>query len=164
MPIIALVLAVVLAPAVTWAVSTIFIIPQMRAAITAEDDGSGHTEAKKEKKESGGHGGGEEGGDALESNSYKFEALVVNLAGTMGTRYLRVSFIVQGEDDLHDEFATNEIPLRDAALNVLSSLSLADLEEVGARNFIRERLVRSFNETLGASVANQIYFLDFVVQ
>jgi len=49
-------------------------------------------------------------------------------------------------------------------LNVLSSLSLADLEEVGAKNIIREKLINSYNQALGKKTADQVYFTDFVVQ
>ena len=48
--------------------------------------------------------------------------------------------------------------------SLLSSLTLADLEEVGAKNLIRERLVASYNQALGRKVAEQVYFSDFVVQ
>jgi flagellar FliL protein len=47
---------------------------------------------------------------------------------------------------------------------VLSALSLADLEEAGAKNLIREKLVTSYNEALGHKLAEQVYFSDFVVQ
>jgi flagellar FliL protein len=47
---------------------------------------------------------------------------------------------------------------------VLSSLSLADLEEAGAKNIIREKLILAYNQALGRKVAEQIYFTDFVVQ
>lgn len=162
LPIIALVLAVVLAPAVTWAVSTFVILPQMRAAIAGED---GSTASATDAKKASTPAGGEVLSGIDGANSFRFEGVVVNLAGTMGTRYLRTTFIVTGSrTDVNAIFTNQQMQMRDAALNVLASLSLADLEEVGARNFIRERLVRSFNQSLGQTVAEQIYFLDFVVQ
>ena len=54
--------------------------------------------------------------------------------------------------------------LTDVTLNVLSSLTLADLEEPGAKNVIREKLVAAYNQALGRKVAEQVYFSDFVVQ
>jgi flagellar FliL protein len=47
---------------------------------------------------------------------------------------------------------------------VLSSLTLADLEEPGSKNVLREKLVAAYNQTLGRKVADQVYFSDFVVQ
>ena len=61
-------------------------------------------------------------------------------------------------------FETQKAKLTDITLNVLSSLSLADLEEPGAKNVLREKLVLTYNQALGKKVAEQVYFSDFVVQ
>ena len=42
--------------------------------------------------------------------------------------------------------------------------TLADTEEAGAKNIIREKLVNAYNQALGHKVVEQIYFSDFVVQ
>ena len=89
----------------------------------------------------------------------------MNLAGTMGTRYLKTSFLVTGTDTgLRGAFESNKAKLIDVTLNVLSSLSLPDLEEAGAKNVIREKLVIAYNQALGKRMAEQVYFSDFVVQ
>jgi len=91
--------------------------------------------------------------------------VIVNLSGTMGTRYLKASFLVTGSDPkLNDTFIGNKAKLIDITINVLSSLSLADTEEAGAKNIIREKLVNAYNQALGRKVAEQIYFSDFVIQ
>ena len=91
--------------------------------------------------------------------------MIVNLSGTMGTRYLKTTFKVVGKDNtLRATFESNKDKLLDVTLNVLSSLSLADLEEVGAKNIIREKLINSYNQALGKKTADQVYFTDFVVQ
>jgi flagellar FliL protein len=93
------------------------------------------------------------------------ENIVVNLAGTMGTRYLKTTFMITGADKgLRSTFESKKAQLVDISLNVLSSLSLADLEEAGAKNIIREKLIIAYNQALGRRVAEQIYFADFVVQ
>ncbi|HEY9153890.1 MAG TPA: flagellar basal body-associated FliL family protein, partial [Opitutaceae bacterium] len=58
----------------------------------------------------------------------------------------------------------NKPKLLDVTLNVLSSLSLTDLEEAGAKNLIREKLIAAYNQSLGKKTAEQVYFSDFVVQ
>lgn len=89
----------------------------------------------------------------------------MNLAGTMGTRYLKTTFLVTGADPaLVSTFESNRPALVDVTINVLSSLSLSDLEEAGSKNLIREKLVQSYNQALGRKVAEQIFFSDFVVQ
>lgn len=172
---VALILAVIASPVLTWAVSQFVLLPSLRSAIEADPDaaeeastghgesGGGHGESSE--GHGGGHGEGAEEANKAHGGGYRFENLVVNLAGTMGTRYLKTSFVVSGKDpSLYNIFVTQKIPLTDEALDVLSSLSLADLEEVGARDFIRERLMRAFNRRIGRPVAEEIFFIDFVVQ
>ncbi len=148
--------AVLLAPACTWAVGQFVLIPQLQKKLAAAP-----TEAHAEAGEPGGHG--EKGKDG--GATFEFQNVVVNLAGTMGTRYLKTSFLVTGaEPDIKSVFDENKPRLTDVTLNVLSSLSLADLEEPGAKNVLREKLVAAYNQALGRKVAEQVYFSDFVVQ
>ena len=179
------ILAIIVAPAASFAVAQFVLLPKLQAKIaeTASAEGGaaeGHgaaaekekaakkepkKEAKKEGKKEGGHGGKEEGGGGG-GDSYEFNNVVVNLAGTMGTRYLKTSFIVTGAkpDTIRDAFDENKARLTDVTLGVLSSLTLADLEEPGAKNVLREKLVSAYNQALGSRVADQVYFSDFVIQ
>lgn len=152
---------VVLAPVCTWAVCQFVLIPQLQAQLSAT---SATAEASSAGEHSGGHGAhGEEAKDA--APNYEFQNVVVNLAGTMGTRYLKTSFLVTGaEPNIKSLFEANKPRLTDVTLNVLSSLSLSDLEEPGAKNVLREKLVAAYNQALGKKVAEQVYFSDFVVQ
>ena len=58
----------------------------------------------------------------------------------------------------------NTISTEDAPTDCTISLSLSDLEEPGAKNIIREKLVNSYNQALGQRVADQVFFSEFVVQ
>jgi len=99
------------------------------------------------------------------ANSYDFTNVVVNLSGSMGTRYLKTTFTVSGGDAvLKQLFDSNKARLTDVTLNVLSSLSLADLEEPGSKNIIRDKLVAAYNQALGRRVVEQVYFSDFLIQ
>ena len=170
MPLIALIASLVLAPALTFGVAKFVLIPAIKAELSpagehGEDGADEHGEAAAENE--GGHGGGhgKEGEPAGDAKSYAFENMVVNLAGTMGTRYLKCSFIVTGRDSgLRSAFDARKVQLTDVTLNVLSSLSLVELEEAGAKNLLRERLVNSYNQALGKALAEQVYFSDFVIQ
>jgi flagellar FliL protein len=167
------VLAVVAAPATCWAVAEFVLLPRLQqklaaahagelpAAATAEKAAEkGHGEKKK------GHGGKEEGEGGAGGDTYEFSNVVVNLSGTMGTRYLKTSFVITGvkPDTIKAAFEDNKAKLTDVTLGVLSSLSLSDLEEPGAKNVLREKLVTAYNQALGSRVADQVYFSDFVVQ
>jgi Flagellar basal body-associated protein len=148
-----------LAPVCTWAVAQFVLIPQLQeklAGATAE----AHAESAGAPGD--GHGANAKAAGAA---TFEFQNVVVNLAGTMGTRYLKTSFLVTGaEPDIKSVFEQNRPRLTDVTLNVLSSLSLADLEEPGAKNVLREKLVAAYNQALGRKVAEQVYFSDFVVQ
>ena len=169
------IVAVLLAPAATFAVAEFVLLPRLQAKLgAAPAEGHAKSEAaaeeelaaeeeKHEKK--GGHGGGAEepkGG----AGNYEFTNVVVNLAGTMGTRYLKTSFIVTGAGgkSVKGTFETNKAKLTDITLNVLSSLTLADLEEPGSKNVLREKLVAAYNQALGKRQVEQVYFSDFVIQ
>ena len=159
------ILTLLLAPAATWAVVEFVLLPRLQAKIAA-GPAAGHaaqghpapaSHAPKPK--------GKEGEGKGNSAGYEFQNVVVNLAGTMGTRYLKTSFVVTGADpNIKGVFDEAKPRLTDVTLNVLSSLTLADLEEAGARNVIREKLVGAYNQALNRKVAEQVYFSDFVVQ
>jgi flagellar FliL protein len=131
-------------------------VPDTPAAEASHGAEPAHAEAS---------GHGKAGNGASLNGGFKFENIVVNLAGTMGTRYLKTTFLVTGADTtLNATFESNRAALVDVTLNVLSALSLADLEEAGSKNLIREKLIQSYNQALGRKVAEQVFFSDFVVQ
>lgn len=172
-------LAVVLAPAASFAVAEFVLLPRLQAklalpaaaphAASAEAGAEAVAEEAPVEEAAGGHGGGKEGKEGKEekgSGAYTFENIVVNLSGTMGTRYLKTSFVVTGigGKSVKPTFETQKPKLTDITLSVLSSLTLADLEEPGAKNVLREKLVTAYNQALGKRLVEQIYFSDFVIQ
>jgi len=166
--------AILVAPGATFAVAQFVLLPKLKAELAAGLEAGpegAHAPAKKkeggEKKKEGGHGKeGKEGEGGSSADTYEFANVVVNLSGTMGTRYLKTSFVVTGAkpDTIKEAFEENKARLTDVTLGVLSSLSLSDLEEPGAKNVLREKLVTAYNQALGSRVAEQVYFSDFVVQ
>lgn len=167
------IVAVILAPAASFAVAQFLLLPKLKEQLGAPPPAGEHAEAHPPAeaapaegghgKKKGGHGGKEEEGAA---ENYEFSNVVVNLAGTMGTRYLKTSFIVTGVNGTPTKtvFDNQKAKLTDITLNVLSSLSLADLEEPGSKNILREKLVAAYNQALGKRVVDQVYFSDFVIQ
>lgn len=151
------VLVLVGAPAVCWAVAQFVLLPHLEKRLEAVTPAAAVQAAAAPAAKEGKAGPG--------ATSFNFSNVVVNLAGTMGTRYLKTSFVVTGSDPkLHDVFETNQPKLLDLTINVLSSLTLSDLDDAGAKNVIRQRLVLAYNHALGRPVAKQVYFSDFVVQ
>jgi flagellar protein FliL len=152
--------ALLVAPVATWGVVQFVVLPRLVKQLSAAPVAEAAAEAAPHEK------GGKEGKEGKEgAPNYEFQNVVVNLSGTMGTRYLKTSFLVTGTDpNIKATFEAKKAQLMDVTLNVLSSLTLADIEEPGAKNVIREKLVGAYNQALGRKVAEQVYFSDFVVQ
>jgi flagellar FliL protein len=170
-PWVPLIVVIVLMPAISFATTQYLLLPKIRGAVL-EQKAIAHA-AKAEGKEhgkegkSGEKGHGKEGaeGGAGGAFSYDFESVVVNLSGAMGTRYLKTTFTVLSENpDLKKVIDENKKQLLDVALNVLGSRSLADLEQPGAKNVMRNDLMGNFNHALKSDLVTQIYFTEFVVQ
>ena len=91
--------------------------------------------------------------------------LLVNVAGTMGSRYLLVSMSVVSTDPAFQQTLTdNDAALRDAASSVLAAKTLADLEKTDERNLIRTELLTGFNHILGSDEVQEIYLTEFAIQ
>jgi flagellar FliL protein len=97
--------------------------------------------------------------------SVSMSKLLVNVAGTMGARYLLVTLSVVGSGvDFKTKIDDHDAQLRDMAAGVLGSKSLTDLEKPGERNLIRNELIAGFNSILGDSTVQEIYFPEFAIQ
>jgi flagellar FliL protein len=153
------IVVVLVAPAASWAVTEFALLPRLQQKLLQAPVGGAAVPAVAAAAKAEGKSG------PVAPPTYEFANMVVNLAGTMGTRYLKTTFMITGSDpNLHAEFEENKAKLTDVTLNVLSSLTLADLEEPGSKNVLREKLVSAYNQALGRRVAEQVYFSDFVVQ
>jgi flagellar FliL protein len=93
------------------------------------------------------------------------DKLLVNVAGTMGSRYLLVSMsMVSTDPNFQQKMTDNDAALRDAASSALSAKTLADLEKPDERNLIRTELLTSFNNILGSDEVQEIYLTEFAIQ
>ena len=156
------IIALSAAPAASWAVTQFVMLPAIKKQLAAPLTASAAPAPAPEAAPAAADGKTAAGANPP---TYEFDNIVVNLAGTMGTRYLKTTFIVTGVDaSLKSVFEENKARLTDVTLNVLSSLTLADLEEPGSKNVLREKLVTTYNQALGRKIADQVYFSDFVVQ
>jgi flagellar FliL protein len=153
-----LIVMVVLMPALAFAMTNFVLVPKLQkglgisgataTAATAEAPG-------KPKKE----------GAASKKETIPMTKLLVNVAGTMGARYLLVSLSVVGSSgDFKAQMEEHDAQLRDMAQSALSTKTLADLEKPGARNMIRNELLSGFNNILGDGTVEEIYFPEFAIQ
>lgn len=162
MPIIAV---VVLVPVISFVMAEFVLFPRLEKRLGAmgievAEHGASDGE-KSHDKANDSHGATE----AAPTNSYEFTNIVSNLAGSMKSRYVKVSFTAYSSNlELEHIVEKNKAKLLDSALGVLSGLTIADLESPGVKNKIRNELIFAFETTLGERVIEEVYFSEFVIQ
>ncbi len=91
--------------------------------------------------------------------------MLVNVSGTMGTRYLMTSVTLVGNTpDFKAKIEDNKDQLMDLATGTLSSKTISDLEKPGARNVIRSELMTVLNNALGGPLVQEIYITELAIQ
>src|SRR5580698_3728585 len=151
-----LIITMMLMPALAFGVAEYVILPQLQKGLGIKTEPESSTS-------SGGEG--RKDGTGGKQETVLMNKMLVNVAGTMGARYLLVSVSVAGgASDFKDKMAEHDAQLRDMACGALATKTLADLEKPGARNLIRTELISGFNNILGDSVVQDIYFTEFAIQ
>lgn len=160
-----LIVAIVVMPVLAYAVTSFVLVPKLRQglgiATTAVPTGHEGGDAPEHGK-TGGHGEAKKPGDA---EKVPMSKLLVNVSGTMGSRYLLASLtLVGGKAGFTDLVNKHEAQLRDMACGLLAVKTIADLEKPGSRNIIRTELLSGFNQVLGGGTVQEIYFTEFAIQ
>jgi len=141
-------------PVLAFGMTQYVLLPRLQDGLGAKPSAAAPAAAKPKKENPG-----------AKPVSVPMNKLLVNVAGTMGARYLLVSLSVVGSgSDFKEQMQSHDAQLRDAASSVLGAKTLADLEKPGARNLIRNELLASFNNILGDSVVQDIYIPEFAIQ
>ena len=149
-----LVITIVLMPALAFGVAQFVILPQLQKGLGIKA-GAVADAAGGAKKDAGG----------AKQESVVMNKLLVNVADTMGARYLLVSLSVVGNSsDFKQKMMDRDAQLRDMACGDLATKTLADLEKPGERNVIRNELITGFNNILGDSSVQEIYLTEFAIQ
>lgn len=98
---------------------------------------------------------------------------IVNIAGTEGSRYLKIIFKVAYDNDIKEN--KKNMPasaekaqsrLRNKAIDYLSSLTLKEVLDKNAKQNIRRDLLRDFNKSLpkGKGKFSNVYIQDYIIQ
>jgi flagellar protein FliL len=161
-------LVIILMPAISYVLTQYVLIPKMRESLVKAamegvplpKDGKPLSGPSASASKSAGQKDG-----APTSFDCAFDSIIVNLAGTKGTRYLKTSFTVfSSNPELKGIITRHKSELQNLALNILSSKTLADLETPGSKNIILGELQENFNHALNSSIIEQIFFSEFVIQ
>jgi flagellar FliL protein len=163
-----LLVTVVVMPLLAYAMSTLVLLPKLKKALTTapSEAGAETSKAVEETSATGGSAGSKEKG----AGNGKIQAtlsknIMVNVSGSMGTRYLVAGLTLVGsKPDFKDRITRSDDQLRDLASSVLSTKTISDLEKPAARNLIRSEIMSVFNNALGAGVIQEIYITEFAIQ
>lgn len=148
-----LIITVVLMPVLAYGMTNFVLLPRLQKGlgITPVEAAAG-PEAKKVDP-------------SAKKESVTINKLLVNVAGTMGQRYLLVSLsAVSADPEFKAKMQENEPQLRDMACGALATKTLADLEKAGSRNLIRTELISGFNNILGGPLVQEIFLTEFAIQ
>jgi flagellar protein FliL len=93
------------------------------------------------------------------------ENLVLNPAGTGGTRFLMVSVAIETKDAAtNDAMNQRDAEVRDVILQLLGSKTVDQLADVTQRGALREELLDRLRTLFPSGAIRQIYFPQFVIQ
>jgi flagellar FliL protein len=172
-----LIVMLVLMPALAFAMTRFVLVPQLQRAVAgpaveapapAAPEPVAHEKGAKENP-------GKEKVEEGKTNKIKPAAgqrvqaplgkVLVNLAGSMGSRYLMANLTLVGTGaNFGGAVEANKDQLLDLASGVLYAKSISDLEQAGARNLIRNELRMAFNNALGDGAVQEVYLTEFVIQ
>lgn len=160
-----LIITIVLMPVLAWAMTNFVLVPKLQKSL-----GVGPAPAEHAAENSGEHGETASGKEPAGKNGGPKETvamskLLVNVSGSMGSRYLLASLTLSGgTPDFKTKLEKNEAKLRDAACTVLATKTITDLEKPGARNLVRSELLTGFNNVLGGGTVQEIFITEFAIQ
>ena len=163
-----LLVAVVLMPVLAYAVTNWILLPKLQQGLGLAP-AVGQSNASHNKDEpSGKVGKDEKGGKDAASNGREQVAmskLLVNVAGTLGSRYLLTSMVLSGPGpDLKGRIDRHDPQMRHAAMMILGAKTITDIEKPGSRNLICSELITCFNNVLGAGAVQEIFLTEFAIQ
>jgi flagellar FliL protein len=158
----------VLMPVLAYAMTAFVLVPKLAKKSGAHNSSPAKTESHEAAPAHGesAHGAAAESGPGKGKISVPLgKKILVNVSGTMGTRYLLAEFVlVGGNANFKEAVEKADAELRDAAASCLSSKSISDLEKPGIRNLIRTELTTIFNTILGKGAVTEIYLTEFAIQ
>jgi len=139
----------------------LFVVKPMMSKSSSEES-SGHGKSAEVKK-SEGHGSSKKEGEG--SFLYSIKDIVVNPAGTGGSRFLSVSFGFELKtQSLETDFEDREPLVRDALITILSSKTVAQLTDTKQKEIMRYQIKKRLADLFHTEDLEAVYYTDFVLQ
>jgi flagellar basal body-associated protein FliL len=104
-------------------------------------------------------------GESAEQNIYVVKDLIVNPAGTNGTRFLLTTIgfeVTTGEGK--KELENKDVQIRDVLNSILTSKDLAVLVNAEEREPLRQEISEKVGELLKKGSLTNVYFSKFIIQ
>lgn len=161
-PKLGLVIALALVGAVVGGGAGTFVLaPRLFARPAAETAAQG----EKAKDAEGGEGADAKKGKAAPGKIFKLDNLVVNPAGSEGTRFLMttVAFETRG-DEADAKLREREIEIRDRVIAILESQTMDALTQPGARDTLKRKLGDAVAPFAGPKARLRVFLPQFVIQ
>jgi flagellar FliL protein len=100
-----------------------------------------------------------------EGSIHLIENLVLNPAGTSGTRFLMAAIAIETKSSAeNDRMNKRDAELRDVILAVLGARTIDQLSSLADREPLKKEVMDSVNAMFGPGVARSVYFPQFVIQ
>lgn len=128
------------------------------------DSGADAAHGEAAPADDGGHGAPAAPGGKAES-VYVIDNLVLNPAGSGGSRFLLLSVAMEGgAAAVVTEMTARDAELRDIILTTLGSKTVEQLTEISVRDSIKSELIAVVSSRFGKGAVKRLYFPTFVVQ
>ncbi len=112
----------------------------------------------------GGHEGGKEGEGAA-STVYLIDNVILNPAGSGGTRFLMLATAVDAKDaTVVEQMKARDAETRDVLLRVMGSKTVEQLADMRFREEIKKELTDSLGALFKKGAIRRIYFPQYVIQ
>jgi flagellar protein FliL len=131
---------------------TKFVFPSSASEPKAEEKKTEHAEGEKKEEE-------------IARQVYVVSDLIVNPAGTNGTRFLLTTVGVEVDSSrTKEELEKKDIQVRDALITILTSKSLDELGRPEQRDVLRSQIAAKIGEMLVSGKPKNVYFGKFIIQ
>jgi flagellar FliL protein len=96
---------------------------------------------------------------------YPIENIIVNPAGSNGSRFVKVSIgLEMGKVKLDQELKKRDVQLRDILIDVFTSKTIEEVINPAEREDLREEIKGKINSLLVSGKIRNVYFADLVIQ
>lgn len=94
----------------------------------------------------------------------KFDPFIVNLADSMGRRYLKITMDVEVATGTSAELTAALPKAKDSLLLLLSSKTFAEISSMDQKLELKNEIIERLNQVVGKGKIKNVYFTEFVVQ